>query len=83
MLLPTIAMSLFSSEVTRGLIIDTKPIFLSKFLESISPLEKKEENKKRDTAITTEKSFKLKNINKKFLYVVVALVVLIAIYLTK
>ena len=58
-------------------------IFFSKFLESISPLEKKEENKKRDTAITAEKSFKLKNINKKFLYVVVALVVLIAIYLTK
>ena len=58
-------------------------IFFSKFLESISPLEKKEENKKRDTAITTEKSFKLKNINKKFLYVVVVLVVLIAVYLTK
>ena len=46
-------------------------------------IELSEENKKRDTAITAEKSFKLKNINKKFLYVVVALVVLIAIYLTK
>ena len=57
-------------------------IFFGKFSELLSPAEKKED-KKEEIKTTSEKSFNLKQINKKLLYATVAFVVLIAIYLLK
>ena len=54
----------------------------SKLLSSVSPTEKKEDTKE-EIKITSEKSFDLRKINKKFLYATVAVVVLLAIYLLK
>ena len=60
-------------------------IFFGKFSELLSSTEKKEdkEDKKEEIEITSEKSFNLKQINKKLLYATVVIVVLLAIYLLK
>jgi len=57
-------------------------IFFGKFSELLSSAEKKEE-KKEDIKTVSEKSFDLKQINKKLLYATVVVVVLLAIYLLK
>jgi len=57
-------------------------IFFGKFSELLSSLEKKED-KKEDIKKVSEKSFDLKQINKKLLYAIVVVVVLLAIYLLK
>jgi hypothetical protein len=57
-------------------------IFFGKFSELLSSTEKKEE-KKENIKTTSEKSFNLKQINKKLLYATVVVVVLLAIYLLK
>jgi len=57
-------------------------IFFGKFSELLSSTEKKEE-KKEDIKTVSEKSFDLKQINKKLLYATVVVVVLLAIYLLK
>ena len=57
-------------------------IFFGKFSELISSAEKKED-KKKDIKTVSEKSFDLKQINKKLLYATVVVVVLLAIYLLK
>ena len=57
-------------------------IFFGKFSELLSSAEKKED-KKKDIKIVSEKSFDLKQINKKLLYATVVVVVLLAIYLLK
>ena len=57
-------------------------IFFGKFSELLSPAEKKED-KKETIKTTSEKSFDLNKINKKLLYAIVAIVVLLAIYLLK
>jgi len=57
-------------------------IFFGKFSKLLSPAEKKED-KKEDIKTTSEKSFDLKQINKKLLYATVVVVVLLAIYLLK
>ena len=57
-------------------------IFFGKFSELLSPAEKKED-KKEEIETTSEKSFNLKQINKKLLYATVVIVVLLAIYLLK
>ena len=57
-------------------------IFFSKFSEPLSSAEKKED-KKEDIKTVSEKSFNLKQINKKLLYATVVVVVLLAIYLLK
>jgi len=54
-------------------------IFFGKFSELLSSAEKKKE----DIKTTSEKTFDLKKINKKMLYVAVVVVVLLAIYLLK
>ena len=53
-------------------------IFFGKFSELLSSAEKKE-----DIKTVSEKSFDLKQINKKLLYATVVVVVLLAIYLFK
>ena len=57
-------------------------IFFGKFSELLSSAEKKED-KKEDIKTVSEKSFNLKQINKKLLYATVVVVVLLAIYLLK
>ncbi len=57
-------------------------IFFGKFTELLSSAEKKED-KKKDIKTVSEKSFDLKQINKKLLYATVVVVVLLAIYLLK
>mgnify|MGYP002526508540 FL=1 len=57
-------------------------IFFGKFSELLSPAEKKED-KKEEIKTTSEKSFDLKQINKKWLYATVVVVVLLAVYLLK
>ena len=57
-------------------------IFFGKFSELLSSAEKKED-KKKDIKTVSEKSFDLKQINKKLLYATVVVVVLLAIYLLK
>ena len=57
-------------------------IFFGKFSELLSSAEKKED-KKEDIKTVSEKSFDLKQINKKLLYATVVVVVLLAIYLLK
>jgi len=57
-------------------------IFFGKFSELLSSAEKKED-KKEDIKTISEKSFDLKQINKKLLYSAVVGVVLLAIYLLK
>ena len=57
-------------------------IFFGKFSELLSSAEKKED-KKEDIKTISEKSFDLKQINKKLLYAIVVVVVLLAIYLLK
>jgi len=57
-------------------------IFFGKFLEQLSSSEKIED-KKKDIKTVLEKSFDLKQINKKLLYATVVVVVLLAIYLLK
>ena len=57
-------------------------IFFGKFSELLSLAEKKEV-KKEEIKTTSEKSFNLKQINNKLLYVTVVIVVLLAIYLLK
>ena len=57
-------------------------IFFGKFSELLSSAEKKEE-KEEDIKTVSEKSFDLKQINKKLLYATAVLVVLLAIYLLK
>ena len=57
-------------------------IFFGKFFELLSSAEKKED-KKEDIKTVSEKSFNLKQINKKLLYATVVVVVLLAIYLLK
>ena len=57
-------------------------IFFGKFSELLSSAEKKED-KKKDIKTVSEKSFGLKQINKKLLYATVVVVVLLAIYLLK
>ncbi len=57
-------------------------IFFGKFSELLSPAEKKED-KKEDIKITSEKSFDVKQINKKLLFVTIIIVILLAIYLLK
>ena len=57
-------------------------IFFGKFSELLSATEKKED-KKEDIKTTSEKTFDLKQINKKLLYATVVIVVLLAIYLLK
>ena len=57
-------------------------IFFGKFSELLSSAEKKED-KKEDLKIISEKSFGLKQINKKLLYATLVVVVLLAIYLLK
>jgi len=53
-------------------------IFFGKFSELLTSAEKKE-----DIKTISEKSFDLKQINKKLLYATVVVVVLLAIYLLK
>ena len=57
-------------------------IFFGKFSELISSADKKED-KKKDIKTVSEKSFDLKQINKKLLYATVVVAVLLAIYLLK
>ena len=57
-------------------------IFFGKFSELLSSAEIKED-KKKDIKTVSEKSFDLKQINKKLLYATVVVVVLLAIYLLK
>ena len=57
-------------------------IFFGKFSDLLSTAEKKE-HKKEEIETTSEKSFNLKQINKKLLYATVVIVVLLAIYLIK
>ena len=57
-------------------------IFFGKFSEQLSS-SKKTEDKKKDIKTVSEKSFDLKQINKKLLYATVVVVVLLAIYLLK
>ena len=57
-------------------------IFFGKFSELLSSAEKKED-KKKDIKTVSEKSFDLKQINKKLLYATVVVIVLLAIYLFK
>ena len=57
-------------------------IFFGKFSELLSSAEKKED-KIKDIKTVSEKSFDLKQINKKLLYATVVVVVLLAIYLLK
>ena len=57
-------------------------IFFGKFSELLSSAEK-QEDKKEEIEIAPEKSFDLKQINKKLLYATVVVVVLLAIYLLK
>ena len=55
---------------------------LEKAKKDLSSAEKKED-KKEDIKTISEKSFDLKQINKKLLYAIVVVVVLLAIYLLK
>ena len=57
-------------------------IFFGKFSELLSSAEKKED-KKEEIKTVSEKSFDIKQINKKLLYATVVVVVLLAIYLLK
>ena len=57
-------------------------IFFGKFSDLLSPAEEKED-KKEEIEIVSEKSFDLKQVNKKLLYATVVVVVLLAIYLLK
>ena len=57
-------------------------IFFGKFSELLSSAEK-QEDKKEEIEIAPEKSFDLKQINKKLLYATVVVAVLLAIYLLK